>query len=160
MAGGERTWAFMKEMGQVMKHFRGPNVNKLKSRASPEFLCKLFFLWDFPVFARIINILYNMIIQFILSIYLFPTVHIPPKQGGQSRSQAWTFPALLNRLFPLPLIHLPFPLHKRTVTAFIHSSGTTFLDATFRIYHNHFNICLPLEFSISQSHPLLVLFLL
>ncbi|KAK8734365.1 hypothetical protein OTU49_006151 [Cherax quadricarinatus] len=38
MAGGERTWAFMKEMGQVMKHFRGANVNKLKSRASPEFL--------------------------------------------------------------------------------------------------------------------------
>ncbi|ROT66893.1 hypothetical protein C7M84_015085 [Penaeus vannamei] len=38
MAGGERSWAFMKEMGQVMKHFRGANVNKLKSRASPEFL--------------------------------------------------------------------------------------------------------------------------
>lgn len=40
MAGGERTWAFMKDMGQVMKHFRGANVNKLKSRASPEFLCE------------------------------------------------------------------------------------------------------------------------
>lgn len=55
MAGGERTWAFMKEMGQVMKHFRGPNVNKLKSRASPEFLCKSCFQLVPKGPARVVN---------------------------------------------------------------------------------------------------------
>lgn len=46
LAGGERTWALMKDMGQVMKHFRGANVNKLKSRASPEFLCEYKKMWS------------------------------------------------------------------------------------------------------------------
>lgn len=54
-AGGERTWAFMKEMGQVMKHFRGPNINKLKSRASPEFLCKSYFQLPHKGLGKILN---------------------------------------------------------------------------------------------------------
>ena len=38
LAGGPRSWAFFNDMAQVMKHFKGRNASKLKSRASPEFL--------------------------------------------------------------------------------------------------------------------------